>query len=61
MNILVPQVSWGSLAIGANAIAFTSRKLSKQDVGAYFQGLADAFAMNFIRLMIFSQLPTTCL
>jgi ketosteroid isomerase-like protein len=47
MNILAPQVSWGSLANGANAIAFTGRKLSKQDVGAYFQGLADAFAMNF--------------
>src|SRR5688572_14033407 len=47
MNILAPQVFWGSLANGANAIAFTSRKLSKEDVGAYFQGLADAFAMNF--------------
>ena len=47
MNILAPQVSWGSLANGANAIAFTSRKLSKQEVGAYFQGLADAFKMNF--------------
>lgn len=47
MNILAPQVSWGSLANGANAIAFTSQKWSKQDVVAYFQGLADSFEMNF--------------
>ena len=46
MRILAPQVSWGSLAEGANGIAFTGRKLSKQDVGAYFQGLAEAFQMN---------------
>jgi ketosteroid isomerase-like protein len=47
MNILAPQISWGSLADGANGIAFTSRKLSKLEVGAYFQGLAEAFQMNF--------------
>jgi ketosteroid isomerase-like protein len=49
MDILAPQVSWGSLANGADAIAFTSLKRSKQDVGAYFQGLSDAFRMNFYR------------
>ena len=47
MNILAPQVTWGSLADGANGIAFTSRKLSKQEVGNYFQGLAEVFQMNF--------------
>jgi hypothetical protein len=47
MNVLAPQVSWGSLANGANAIAFTTQKTSKQDVVAYFQGLAGSFEMNF--------------
>jgi ketosteroid isomerase-like protein len=47
MSILAPQVSWGSLADGARGVAFTSRKLSKQEVGSYFQGLAEAFQMNF--------------
>jgi ketosteroid isomerase-like protein len=47
LNFLAPHVSWGSLANGANALAFTSRKLSKEDVRAYFNGLADAFEMNF--------------
>ena len=47
MSILAPHVSWGSLADGASGIAFTSRKLSKQEAGNYFQGLAEAFQMNF--------------
>ena len=47
MSILAPEVSWGSLANGANAIAFTSHKTSKQDVVAYFQGLTNSFEMNF--------------
>lgn len=47
MSILAPQVSWGSLANGANAIAFTRQKLSKQDVIEYFRGLSDSFEMNF--------------
>lgn len=38
MSILAPQVSWGSLANGANAIAFTRQKLSKLDVIEYFRG-----------------------
>jgi ketosteroid isomerase-like protein len=50
IDILAPEVSWGSLANGANAIAFTSQKMSKQDVGAYFEGLANAFEMNVYRV-----------
>jgi ketosteroid isomerase-like protein len=42
-------VSWGSPANGADAIAFTSQKTSKQNVGAYFQVLSEAFKMNFNR------------
>jgi ketosteroid isomerase-like protein len=49
MDVLAPQVSWGSLARGADAIAFTSQKMSQQDVTTYFKGLSDAFQMKFYR------------
>lgn len=49
MSILAPQVSWGSLANGADAIAFTKRKMSQEEVGAYFQGLGEAFEMNYYK------------
>jgi ketosteroid isomerase-like protein len=48
-DILAPHVSWGSLANGADGLAFTSRKMSRAEVGAYFQGLAEAFEMKFYR------------
>jgi ketosteroid isomerase-like protein len=50
MDILASEVAWGSLANGADAVAFTGQKMSKQDVAAYFQGLSDAFKMNFYRV-----------
>jgi ketosteroid isomerase-like protein len=49
MNILAPQVTWGSLANGADDVPFTVTKLSKEEVGAYFDGLAAAFEMEFYK------------
>src|SRR5262249_11561814 len=49
MDILAPDVSWGSLAQGAGNLEFTRQSLSKQQVAEYFQGLANGFEMNFYR------------
>lgn len=53
MNILAPQVSWGSLANGADAIAFTNRRMSREEVEAYFQGLAEVFEMKYYKVREF--------
>ena len=49
LDILAPDVSWGSLAQGAENLDFTRHSLSKQQVADYFQGLANGFEMNFYR------------
>ena len=53
LNILAPEISWGSLANGAESVAFTDRKMSQQEVAAYFQGLAEAFEMIFYKAIEF--------
>jgi hypothetical protein len=49
MNLLAPKVTWGSLADGADGVSFTITKLSKEEVAAYFEGLAGTFAMQCYR------------
>jgi ketosteroid isomerase-like protein len=46
VQILAPNVLWGSLSAGADPIAFTKTRKSRDEVGEYFSGLAEAFQMN---------------
>ena len=46
MDILAPNVLWGSLSAGADPIAFSKTRKSREEVGEYFRGLAEAFDMN---------------
>lgn len=46
MEILAPNVLWGSLSAGADPIAFSKTRMSRKEVGEYFQGLAEGFEMN---------------
>jgi ketosteroid isomerase-like protein len=47
VGILAPNVLWGSLSAGADPVAFTKTRKSRQEVAEYFQGLADGFQMNY--------------
>lgn len=47
MEILSPNVVWGSLSAGAYPLAFSRTRRSRDEVGEYFRGLAEAFAMNY--------------
>jgi ketosteroid isomerase-like protein len=40
-------VLWGSLSAGADPVAFTKTRKSRQEVTEYFRGLADGFQMNY--------------
>lgn len=46
MEILAPQVLWGSLSAGADPLAFSRTRRSRDEVGDYFKGLTDNFTMN---------------
>ena len=46
MEILAPNVLWGSLTEGADPIAFSKRRKSREEVGEYFRGLSEAFRME---------------
>lgn len=47
VDILAPNVIWGSLGAGAGPVAFTRTRMSREDVGQYFQELKSAFRMNY--------------
>jgi len=46
MQILAPDVIWGSLTAGADPVAFTKTRKSREEVGEYFRGLESAFRME---------------
>lgn len=47
MEILAPNVIWGSLSAGAYPLAFSRTRRSRDEVGEYFRGLAESFTMNY--------------
>jgi len=47
VDILAPNVIWGSLGAGAGPVAFTRTRMTREDVGHYFQELKSAFKMNY--------------
>jgi ketosteroid isomerase-like protein len=47
VQILAPSVLWGSLSAGADPVAFTKTRKSREEVADYFRGLADGFQMNY--------------
>jgi ketosteroid isomerase-like protein len=47
IEILAPNVLWGSLSAGADPIAFTKTRKSREEVRDYFRGLASGFTMNY--------------
>ncbi|WP_119268656.1 nuclear transport factor 2 family protein [Taklimakanibacter deserti] len=47
IGILAPSVVWGSLADGADPIAFTKTRKTRDEVREYFRGLESAFKMNY--------------
>lgn len=47
MEILAPNVVWGSLSAGAYPLAFLRTRRSRDEVGDYFRGLAESFTMNY--------------
>lgn len=48
--ILAPNVIWGSLSAGADPIAFTKTRKSREEVADYFSGLAEGFQMNYYKV-----------
>ena len=46
MQVLAPDVLWGSLTAGADPVAFTKTRKSRKEVGEYFRGLDSAFRME---------------
>lgn len=46
IDILAPNVIWGSLSAGAGPVAFSRTRRSREEVGEYFRGLAQEFKMN---------------
>jgi ketosteroid isomerase-like protein len=49
IDILAPNVFWGSLSAGADPAAFTKSRKSREEVQDYFRGLADSFQMNYYK------------
>ena len=47
VNILAPNVTWGSLGAGARPIAFTQTRMTRDEVGQYFRELGAGYEMNF--------------
>jgi ketosteroid isomerase-like protein len=47
IGILAPNVLWGSLIAGADPVAFTKTRKSREEVADYFRGLAEGFQMNY--------------
>ncbi len=47
MQILAPDVLWGSLTQGADPVAFTRTRKTRDEVGEYFRGLEHAFTMKY--------------
>jgi ketosteroid isomerase-like protein len=50
VQILAPNVFWGSLSAGADPVAFTKTRKSREEVADYFRGLADGFQMNYYKV-----------
>lgn len=50
LDILAPNVLWGSLSAGVDPIAFSKTRKSREEVGEYFRGLAEAFEMNYYKV-----------
>jgi ketosteroid isomerase-like protein len=48
--ILAPNVIWGSLASGADPVAFTKTRKTREEVGEYFRELESAFTMNHYKV-----------
>jgi ketosteroid isomerase-like protein len=47
VDILAPNVIWGSLGAGARPIDFTRTRKSREEVGQYFRELGAAYQMNY--------------
>jgi ketosteroid isomerase-like protein len=47
VQLLAPGVLWGSLSAGADPVAFTKTRKSREQVAEYFRGLAVGFQMNY--------------
>lgn len=43
-------VNFGSLAEGAAPVAFTTRRIGKQELQGYFDGLTSAWAMDYYKI-----------
>jgi ketosteroid isomerase-like protein len=46
VEILAPNVTWGSLTAGAEPVSFSKTRKSRDEVGDYFRGLAQGFTMK---------------
>jgi ketosteroid isomerase-like protein len=47
IDILAPNVVWGSLSAGADPTAFTKTRKNREEVEDYFRGLAEGFQMEY--------------
>lgn len=50
MEILAPDILWGSLTAGAEPVSFSKTRKSRDEVGEYFRGLEQAFKMEFYKV-----------
>jgi ketosteroid isomerase-like protein len=50
IQILAPNVVWGSLTAGADPVAFTKTRKSREEVGEYFRGLDQGFKMEHYKV-----------
>ncbi|QIG51557.1 nuclear transport factor 2 family protein [Nordella sp. HKS 07] len=47
LELLAPNVVWGSLSAGTYPLAFSRTHRSREEVAEYFRGLSEAFTMNY--------------
>ncbi len=50
VGVLAPNLLWGSLSSGADPVAFTKTRKSREEVRDYFRGLAEGFQMNYYKV-----------
>jgi ketosteroid isomerase-like protein len=50
VNVLAPNVIWGSLGAGARPIDFTRTRKTREEVSQYFRELGSAYQMNYYRV-----------
>lgn len=50
IQVLAPNVLWGSLGAGTGPVAFTRTRKSREEVGVYFRELGAAFQLNYYKV-----------